>query len=483
MAGVGFELKKMFKNKGGYLSILRGYAVSALVTEGPMILCIVMLFAIRQLLKAFDTSYAIQEMYLITTTYIMIFSLIFSNTFLMFISRFTSNCIYENKIKDILPSFYAIVFWVLIVSGIFSGIYLIYLDKPILHKIVNWSQFMIMLIVWIEMSYLSAIKKYIRVLIGFIAASIVSILTATVLMVAGFEPLLSAFFASTLGFGIMAVMYMQEMVRYFPKSKINLFIFFPKLDEYKDLVLTGFFTALGLYGHNFVFWGSEYRVEVIRGMVYCMKYDITSFFASMTIIPFLIIFVVSLEVNFYRSYKKYFDTILCDGTYDDIMNENTSMKKVLFRELSHVFEIQFFIEVVCVTFIGNFLSTIGFDREMTIMFRYLCMGYCFYVLVKSTIIILLYFDARIAALKVSALFAVSSIIFSIGTTLIDIEVYGLGFFAAAVISAVYGLILLKQYLDRLEYNVFCKQPLFAEEENGFFSRLGGYFNEKISGEK
>lgn len=483
MAGVGFELKKLFKKKGGYFSILKGYAVSAIVTEGPMILCIMMLFAVRQLLKVFGTSYGTQEMYLITTTYIMIFSLIFSNTVLMFISRFTSNCIYENRMRDILPSFYATVFWVLIISGFLGGIYVAYLDKPLLHKLINWIQFMIMLIVWIQMSYLSAIKKYVRVLIGFVAAALTAILLAVLFMYAGMEPLTAAFLASAAGYAVMAVMYMQEMIRYFPEGEANLFVFFPALDTYNDLIVTGFLTALGLYGHNFVFWFSEYRVEVIRGMVYCMKYDITSFFASITIIPFLVIFVVALEVNFYKCYKKYFDTILCDGTYDDIVFENANLRKTLFRELSHVFEIQFFIEIVCITFVGNFLSTIGFDREMVIMFRYLCMGYCFYVLVKSVIILLMYFDERIGALMVSAVFAFTSIGFSVLTLITGIETYGLGFVAAAVLSSVYGLFLLYRYVNKLEYNVFCKQPLFADEEEGFFTRLGGHFNERINQKK
>ncbi len=484
MAGVGFELKKMFDKKGGYFHIVKGYCVSAIVTEGPMILCMIMLFSIRRMLKELDTSYAVQEMYLITTTYIMIFSLIFSNTVLMFISRFTSNCIYENRLKDILPSFYAIVFWMLIISGIGSAVYIAGLEKPALHKICNWIQFVVMMIVWIQMSYLSAIKKYVRVLIGFLAAVITAIALAIVFLYLGLEPLTAVFASQAAGFAVMAIMYMQEMIRYFPyDGKTNLFIFLPKLDAYKDLVATGFLTALGLYGHNFVFWFSEYRTEVIPRMVYCMKYDITNFYASLTIIPFLVFFVVSLEVNFYKCYKKYFDSILYDGTYDDIMFENEDLKKTLFRELLHVFEVQFFIEVACITFVGNFLSTIGFDSEMIIMFRYLCMGYCFYVMVKSLIILLLYFDERMGALKVSLLFAVTSILFSAATMYTDIENYGLGFLAAAILSTFYGLFLLRSYVNRLEYNVFCRQPLFADNEEGFFTRLGGYLDGKFDKKK
>lgn len=483
MAGVGFELKKMFRKKGGFFSVLKGYAVSAMVTEGPMLLCIIMLFGIRGLLKLFDSSYAVQEDYLITTTYIMTFSLIFSNTVLMFISRFVSNCIYENKIKSIMPSFYAILFWVLLFSGIISLIYMFYLEKPLDHKILNWAQFMIMEILWIQMSYLSAIKKYMRVLMGFIVAAITAIALAMVFLLGGMEPLVSAYLAAVLGFSVMAIMYMQEMIRYFPKGEINLFIFFPALDKYKDLLLTGFLTTIGLYGHTMVFWFSDYGIQVTPGMVYCMKYDISGYFASLTIIPFLIIFVVSLEVNFYNCYKRYFDTILYGGTYEDIRFENFTLKKTLFRELAHVFEIQFFIEMICILFLGSFLSTIGFDREMLVMFRYLCMGYTFYALSKSLMIVLMYFDDRIGALKVSALFAITSVGFSVVTLELGIDTFGLGFVAAAVLASIYGLYLLYRYVNRLEYHVFCNQPLFEEKEDGFFTTLGGKLNETFSSKR
>lgn len=49
MAGVGFELKKLFRRRGGYMNALRAYATTAMVTEGPMVLCIVMLFSTRLL--------------------------------------------------------------------------------------------------------------------------------------------------------------------------------------------------------------------------------------------------------------------------------------------------------------------------------------------------------------------------------------------------------------------------------------------------
>ena len=478
MAGVGFELKKLFRRRGGYMNTLKAYGVTAVVTEGPMVLSMVMLFAQRRLLRLWGAVYGTQEIYLITTTYIMIFSLILSNTFLMFVSRFISDCVYEGHKDRILPSFFSIISYLLVLGGLAGGIYLLFLDIPLLHKVLNFLQFEIMLVLWVQMSYLSAIKKYMKVLTGFLLAALAAIGLSVLFLVLGMEPLTAVFLGSTLGYFVLMVLYVQELIGFYPAGPMSLVILFPYLDKYKILIGVGFFTALGLFGHNFVFWFSEYRIEVIDHMVYCMKYDVACFYASLTIIPFLVIFVVALEVNFYKAYRKYFDTILYGGTLSDIRTENKTMSRTLFRELAHVFELQFFVEVLCVTFLGNFLQSAGFDREMLIIFRYLCVGYCFYVLVKSLIILFLYFDERRGALLLALMFAVLSILLAAATLPFGIEAYGLGFLGAGVVTSVTGLALLYRYLGRLEYQVFCRQPLFYEEPQGIFKQIADYVERK-----
>ena len=478
MAGVGFELKKLFRRNGGYMNTIKAYSVTAVVTEGPMVLCMVMLFALRRLLRMWGAVYGTQEIYLITTTYMMIFSLIISNTFLMFVSRFISDCIYEEHKERILPSFFSIITYLLFLGGIIGGIYVLLLEIPAVHKLLNFLQFEIMLIMWVQMAYLSAIKKYLKVLTGFLAAALATIGLSLLFMVFGMMPLTAVYLGSVIGYFLMMVLYLQELINFYPRGKMSLVVLFPYLDKYKSLIGTGLFMAVGLFGHNFVYWFSEYRVEVMEHMVYCMKYDVACFFASVTIVPYLVIFVVALEVNFYKAYRKYFDTIIYGGTLNDIQTENKNLGKTLFRELAHVFELQFFVELLCVTFLGNFLQFIGFDREMLIIFRYLCVGYCFYVLVKSLVILLLYFDDRRGAFCLSLLFLVLSVGVSILALPLGIEYYGLGFLAGGALTAVAGLFYLYRYLKKLEYQVFCRQPLFYEEPNGVFKRMADYIEEK-----
>lgn len=477
MAGVGFELKKIFKDNNSLLNSLKGYSVTAVVTEGPMILTMVMLFMLRYLLKIFHASFKDQEIFLFLITYVLIFSLIFSNTVLMFINRFISDCIYKEEMEKVLPAFYGIIFLLLMVFSPIACLYLLTLPMSWGIRVAALLQFSCMLILWVQIAFLSAIKQYGYVLIGFFAGTITSIGTAAIFMWLGRNLLLGAMWGAALGFLVMMFWFMFQILAYYPYKKFNLFVFFPSLDQYKILVLIGFCMALGLYAHNFVFWTSDFRNHIFPTGVYCTKYDIPCFFATLTILPMLVQFVVSLETNFAKKNREYFDTILYGGRLADIQAAKKSMQKVLYRELAHMLEIQLVCTIICVTFLGNILETIGLDGEMAGIYRILCFGYCIYGMVKCMIIILLYFDDRKGACVSSVMFTFSSIVFSAITLKIGIEVWGSGFLVAGIVTVIYLMLRLKKYLNELEYHVFCEQPLFQTEDKGVFEEMEVRFRE------
>ena len=123
MAGVGFGLKKMFRGRG-VLAVLRGYSVAAVVTEGPMVLMILLLLALQRLLEGFGTVYRLREQLLFFMTYAMIFSLLLAGTVLLFLDRFISDCIYQQRLQDVLPAFFGMVFFLLLAGAPVMGLYI-----------------------------------------------------------------------------------------------------------------------------------------------------------------------------------------------------------------------------------------------------------------------------------------------------------------------------------------------------------------------
>lgn len=471
MAGVGFELKKLFRDDGGLLGLARGCAVTAAVTEGPMLLMVVLLFALRAAMNDAGAGYAQAEAFVFLMSYAMIFSQLFSGGALLFADRFISDCIYAEDLPAVLPALYALCGVVLGVGVPVAGVYLYTLHLSWSVRLGGLVLFAAMLVLWLQMSFLSAVKRYEYVLLGFAAGVSGALLAAAVLLRLDMEPLPCAVWSAALGFLAMLGLYQVQLASFYPGGGIRPRGLLGRLRAYRALVPTGFLLALGLFGHNFVFWGSDLRTRVLGGGVYCVRYDVPAFFAALSILPMLVQFVISLETKFAPKNRAYFDTILYGGRWDDILAARSAMQNVLYSELAHMMELQLIVSVVAATFGGNFLQTAGFDEQMTAVFRLLCFGYCLYGLVKCGIVLLLYFDDRLGACFGAGCFALVSIALSLLTRLFAPWCWGAGFALAGAVSAGAVLWRLHGYLSRLEYHVFCAQPLYAPPQEGALQRM------------
>lgn len=469
MAGIGFELKKVFRG-GSVFAVLRGYSLAAVVTEGPMVLMIVLLFTLQRLLAGFGAPYRLREQFLFFMTYAMIFSLLLTGTVLLFLDRFISDCIYEHRLQDVLPAFCGVVFFLLLVGAPAAGLYLLTLPVSGNVRLAAELLFCVLLVVWVQMACLSAVKRYEYVLLGFAAGTVTALLLAWALLRSGMDPLAAALWGTALGFLVLLFLYMGQLLACYPAGEWNLLVFFPALQRYPGLLLTGLLLGLGLYGHNFVFWASAYRSQVFPTGVYCARYDVPTFFATLTILPMLVQFVVGLETRFAVKHRAYFDTILYGGRLEDIRAAKQEMETALYAELSHMLQMQLIVAVASVAFLGNFLQTVGLDETMAGTFRVLCFGYCLYGLVKCGIVLLLYFDDRAGACRGAALFAVLSVAASLVTLVLEPDTWGAGFLTAGAVTGFWVLRRLRQYLSDLEYHVFCEQPLFAQPQDGVLCR-------------
>ena len=78
MAGIGFELKKLFKEKGIILNLRASFYASAVIA-GPMILGAVLLFGIKYLAFSAGASVAEQDTVVVLVTYSLMGPLILTN--------------------------------------------------------------------------------------------------------------------------------------------------------------------------------------------------------------------------------------------------------------------------------------------------------------------------------------------------------------------------------------------------------------------
>jgi uncharacterized membrane protein len=471
MAGIGFELKKLFKGSG-FFSNLRAYAYSALVSLGPFILCTIVIVAIMQFLGYMDISFKDRELFIASVVYSFIFSQIIVSGFKMIITRFIADMLYGEKFEYIMPSLYGVLSITIPLSGIIGILF--FWNSPLQFeiKLVSYLLFIELVIVFIMMEYLSTLKDYMKIVKSFLTGiGTILVLSFVFLQFTSLQPVFGLLLAMDLGFFTIIVSLMVFLKNFFGKSANKYFEFVRHLDKYPALFFVALFYTLGLYIHNFLFWTSELGVRIGGTYIYAPAYDVPTFYAFLSIMPSMIVFVVSIETSFYDKYKAYYTLITGKGNLKDIENAKKDMTRTLWSEIRNIMELQLFFTLVFVAAGYYLLPKIGLSQLSVDIFDLLVIGAYFNIIMLIIILLLLYFEDRKGALFVSATFFASNLIFTYVTMHYSENTYGLGFFLAALVSMILALIELLVYLKNINYHTFCGQPIIYKEKKGLFGRL------------
>ena len=125
MAGIGFELKKLF-NRRGLFAAFRAYGYAGVVCTGPMLLGVVLLLGVMFLCDITGSSRHSRELLVCMITYTLLASLTVTSFLSMVVTRFIADQLYEENYEAVLPSFWGSSGLMLIVGGILYGVFLIF---------------------------------------------------------------------------------------------------------------------------------------------------------------------------------------------------------------------------------------------------------------------------------------------------------------------------------------------------------------------
>ncbi|MDO5294279.1 MAG: exopolysaccharide Pel transporter PelG [bacterium] len=475
MAGIGFELKKMFDKKG-ILATLKAYGYAGIVCIGPMILGIILLLGVRYMAGVGGASEEEKELINCMVTYTLLASMVLTNLFALVTTRYTADQLYMDKKEKILPSFWGSASIMLVIGGILYGIFLAFSGVALKYQVLCLSIFCELIVVWTQINYLTAIKDYKGVLLTFAAALVVSFVAGYVMILLHVEVITAMMMTVCIAYGVMMVWYYLLLVRYFPKGEGNTFEFLKWFDRYPELGIIGFNLSVGLFGHLVIMWSSPVKKQ-IAGLFYgAPTYDIAALIAFLSILITTINFVTSVEVNFYPKYRTYFSLFNDGGTLKDIEQAEREMVSTLGQELMYTFTKQFFTTVVFIiggTMLLPYLP-LGMSEDMLGIYRVLCIAYAFYAIGNATMLIQLYFADGKGALISSTSFMAVSLVATWITRTMSIKCYGIGFLLGGLTFAAVALVLLFRYLDRIMYHVLCNQPLVADEKQGKFTKLSNW---------
>lgn len=471
MAGIGFELRKLFNGKG-VLSGLKAWLCSALITVGPTLLCILMLTIFQSFLSYIKIDFEKRELFMATIIYSFIFSLMLTSGLSMPLSRYVSDKIYRKEEADIIPSLKGAMTVYMVLGGILGIAFYYHSPMSFSFKAAAYILFMELNILWIQTIYVSGLRKYKKIVKGFFMGISSGVLLAIVLVrQLKLDAIIGSLVSIDIGFFIILIYFFTNIQGALRKSRRNYFEFLEYLDKYPSLFFISFVYTLGLYIHNFVFWQGKHQIIINETYIFTPIYDVPVFWAFLSIIPAMVIFTVSFETSFYEKYKMFYYHIVNAGIKADIDKSRKEMQIVLVQQLRHVMGIQLVFSGMCLVAGKILLHSIGLTNLSIQIFNALVVGDYAFVIMFIILSILLYFDDRKGALLVVCIFTLLNGLFTELTILMGEAYYGLGFMVGAIISLAFALLRLRSFCKNIEYITFCSQPIVFLENDKIFTRI------------
>lgn len=459
MAGIGFELKKIYRKKH-IVNLLQGMGYSTIVTVGPTLISILVILAMYRILRLSNISYADRELLSSTVLYAFIFPLIISSPFNSVLSRYIADKVYERKLDDILPSYYVGIVLSVSVQSVLAIPFYIHLyiasDCGAFFVFVSYCLSMIMLIIFFSMIYLTSTKDYRIIALNFLLGMLIALALGVIFVnVLHYNTIHGVLYALTIGFFYIAIGEFSYIRRYFNGNsrcyKDSLFYMF----TFKRLFFSGLFYSLGLYVHNFVFWTTDLSVRVKESYISAPSYDVATYLAMLTNISFMVIFIVKVETSFHDRYKTYSEAVI-GATLRDIKKAKNDMFRLLIQQISYVAQVQSIITCSIFLIVIIFFEGLGFSGITMALYPTLVLGYFVIYIMYCNIIFLYYFADMNGAFLTSLFFFLGVLAGSMVASHLDIRWYGLGTLIGAWIGWTFSFFRIRYIERNLDKHIFLK---------------------------
>lgn len=465
MAGIGVRLNRIY-NKKTILTTLVGAGYSTVITVLPMFLVIGTIMAMDKLLGVSELVYSTRELYSATVLYIFIFALITEAPFNAVLSRYLSDVIYEETYDDILPCYYIGLLMNLGLSCVAAVPFCIWQYETgkisPLFICAGYCGYVLVVIVFYSMLYLSICKAYTRITWFFAFGMVVTIVSSLVMVyVFQMEVTLSMLLALDFGFVLIASLEWAQIKSYFRNNSRKYKAVLRYMRKYWQLIVTNFFFMTGLYAHNFVFWASDLKMIVADSFVSAPAYDLAACMGMVTNISASIVFISRVEMRFNEKYKGYSEAVI-GGRGMDVDNAKKRMFHQLTAELIQLTRIQFVIAVIIYFLVIIFLPRLGYGGQVMQIYPCLAVGYFIYFIMNAAIIFQYYYSDLNGAVLSALSFLLATVGGSVLATKLPEMWYGLGFVFGTLVGWTVAYFRLRSIEKTLDVHIFCNGNLMKK---------------------
>ncbi len=455
MAGIGFELRRIL-NRDSYVATLQAYLYAGLISSGPWVLSILSVLLIGILSVSVVAPNLLVTQFLVSVTYLMSASLIFTGGLQLMFTRFISDRLFEEREDVILPNLIGILLLITAVAGLLGTLFIFLMfDETLLYRILMVANFVTLTDLWIVVIFLSGMKAYNRILLTMLIGYVVMVVAAYFLRHFSLEGLLLAFL---IGHCVLLFAFLHDILREFPSNKFVAFDFLNRKQVFWSLFATGMFYYFGVWVDKYLFWfNPATSIDVIGPLNASLIYDIPIFLAYLAIIPGMAVFLVRIETDFAEHYENLYNAIREGEALDHIYFLKDQMVYSIRQGILEVFKVQGVTVVLIFLWAPDILDLLGISRYYLPLFYIDLVGVSVQVLLMSIMNVYFYLDRRGIVLALNILFFVLNLVMTIGTQMLGPSYFGYGFAGSITITTFIGFIILNRTLEDLEYETFMLQ--------------------------
>lgn len=455
MAGIGFELRRILV-KGSYLSELGAYLYAALISSGPWLMSIFTL-SVLGLFREQTLSNVEHEIFRSTIIYTYAFSLVYVGFFQLVTTRYLADEFYLGRLESSMRCFWTCCATVLVIGTPLAALAYLQFEISALYKLLAVMLFIVVSLIWLAMIFISAVKDYIQIVIAFAVGTVISIAGAL---------WLSRFFGpegNMIGYlaGQMVIFFwlLARLIAEFPVGPIWDRTMFTYFITYWELAAIGIIYNLAIWIDKIVFWLAPDGRTIVPYFRTHDFYEGPIFFAYLTIVPTLAIFLMKIETSFYDHYRMYYAKVMDNHPLSAILEEKGRLVEALHASLREILIIQGAITCLCIAFAPEIIALAQLTPIQVPIYRIALTGAFLQVLLSVVIIILFYFDLRKDVLIISTIFLTTNCGFSWLSTRMDAAFYGYGYCYSCFVALFVAYWMLDWNLRNLEFITFARQPI------------------------
>ena len=459
MAGIGFELKKIYGRKT-LAANLWGTVYATMTTIGPAVLSAVLLLVLKLLLDQAGLTLLEERFFISCTTYAFVIATLAAVLFAAPVSRYISDCIFLNRESDICPSAFGVLALSTTVSGIVMfllcfGIHQSSGDKvSVFFLVIYYLLGVLVTDVYSMMTYASALKHYRVLTFSFLLGALLAVgvyfLCNRRLHI---DKVTAACTALACCYFLIVFALVFQCVRTFGLPRGKYFAFLAYFRRYPKLTVAGIAYTLGIYLPTLIYWFFSEMAERVSVFLTFPAYDFSLFVAVFVNMPALVIFVVKVETAFYEKYTLYVSA-LNNGTHDLIQKERDVMARALRHQLFFVYEIQLIITVVLVCLVSVFFPYLNASTYMLHIFVILSLGVYVVFSMYFTIVVFYYFSDYSGAC-ISALVFLGVTALGAGAAVLLNDFYPLPLLLGGLCGWITAFLLLRRRMEKLDSFLMC----------------------------